>query len=46
VESLRVALNRAYAVIEARDAGTGLRLESIGYTLGRRPSTSLAMGVF
>jgi membrane protein len=41
VESLRVALNRAYAVIETRRWYT-LRLESIGYTLVAAV-TSLAM---
>src|SRR6195952_4902979 len=44
VESLRVALNRAYAVIEPR-RWYWLRLESIGYTL-IAAFTSLAMGFF
>jgi membrane protein len=42
IESLRVALNRAYAVIEPR-SWYWLRLESIGYTL-IAAFTSLAMG--
>ena len=44
VESLRVALNRAYAVVEPR-RWYWLRLESIGYTL-IAAFTSLAMALF
>ncbi len=44
VESLRVALNRAYAVVEPR-SWYWLRLESIGYTL-IAAFTSLAMALF
>ena len=44
VESLRVALNRAYAVVEPR-RWYWLRLESIGYTL-IAAFTSLAMAFF
>ena len=44
VESLRVALNRAYAVVEPR-SWYWLRLELIGYTL-IAAFTSLAMALF